>query len=121
VLFVVSDPESGEIFAVEERGSGAGGFVGRLIGFRLDVAERRRITRRAASGDLADLIAALAEGLGQGEALAAVLIGHEWLRALDDAVGRTAGTALANAFVEETSLGKLGPELLESAASARPG
>jgi hypothetical protein len=120
VLFVASDRESGEIFAVEERGSGAGGFVGRLIGFRLDVEERRRITRRTASGGLAELLAALAEGLDRGEALAAILIGHEWLRALDDAVRRTGGTELANAFLEATSLATLGPELLESAASARP-
>jgi hypothetical protein len=121
VLFVGSDEPSGELFAIELSGSGAGGFAGPLIGFRLDVAERRRITRRARAGGSADLISLLGESLAPGEALAAVLLGHEWARALDDAVSRTAGTELANAFVEATSLTALTRELVDAAASARPG
>ena len=121
VLFVGSDVASGEIFAIELSRSGAGGFAGPLVGFRLDIAERRRITRRARAGGSADLITTLSESLAAGEALAAVLVGHEWARALDDAVERIGGTELASAFVDATSLTALSRELTEVAASARPG
>ena len=50
-----------------------------------------------------------------------MLLGHEWARALDDAVSRTAGTELANAFVEAASLTALTRELVDVAGSARPG
>jgi hypothetical protein len=121
VLFVGTDQASGEIFAIELHRTGAGGFSGPLIGFRLDVAERRRITRRARAGPSADLIASLAETLGPGDALAAVLVGHDWARTLDDAVSRIGGAELGNAFVEAASLTALTRELVEVAASARPG
>jgi hypothetical protein len=120
VLFVGSDPASGEIFAIELNGTGAGGFAGPLIGFRLDVAERRRITRRARAGDSADLISTLGETLEPGDALAAVLVGHDWARALDDAIARTGGMELANAFVEAVSLTALTGELVQVAGSADP-
>src|SRR3954462_8717296 len=45
VLDVLFDA-GGELSAVELRGSGAGGMVAPLLAFRLDVAERRRLTRR---------------------------------------------------------------------------
>jgi hypothetical protein len=121
VLFVGSDPASGEIFAIELNGRGAGGITGPLIGFRMDVSERRRITRRAHAGESADMIATLGETLERGAALAAVLVGHEWARTLEDAVTRTGGIEVANAFVEAESLTRLGPELLEVAGLAPPG
>src|SRR3954468_24792741 len=71
VLFVGTDQASGELFAIELSRTGAGGFAGPRVGFRLDIAERRRITRRARAGPSADLIATLAETLGPGDALAA--------------------------------------------------
>jgi hypothetical protein len=95
--------------------------TGPLIGFRLDVAERRRITRRAQVGESADMIATLGETLEPGQALAAVLVGHAWARTLEDAVARSGGTELANTFVAAASLTALSPELLEVAGSARPG
>ena len=51
VLFVAKDPESGEVEAISLKGSSAGGLVAPLVGFRLDVAERRRATRRAMAGN----------------------------------------------------------------------
>ena len=117
VLFVGSDPETGEIFAIDLHGSSAGGMVGPLVGFRLDVSERRRTTRRAlARADgAAQLIRDLGATLGRGDALAAILLGHEWAGTLADAVERTGGSAVADVFVEPTRLVDLAPDLLSAA------
>jgi hypothetical protein len=117
ILFVGRDPATGEVFAIDLHGSGAGGMVAPLLGFRLDVAERRRATRRTLErpDGPGELIRELGETLEPGEALAAVLVGHEWARALDDAIERTGGTALANAFVGPTTLTALAPDLLAAA------
>ena len=121
VLFVGSDAETGERFAIDVHQRGAGGMVAPLIGFRLDVEERRRTTRRALGRGLADLITALGATLEAGEGLAAVLVGHDWLGVLDDAVQRMAGTEVANTFVDATSLASLTPELLTAAGTAGGG
>jgi hypothetical protein len=120
VLFVGLDPATGEIFAIDLHGSGAGGMVAPLVGFRLDVGERRRATRRVLASDhaAAELIRALGATLEPGDAIAAVLVGHEWARALGDAVERTGGIALADAFVEASRLNDLAADLLTAAAVA---
>jgi hypothetical protein len=75
VLFVKRDAESGDIVAVDLQGKGAGGTVGPLLGFRLDEAERRRVTERAlATGAAAELLSELGAALEPGAALAAVLV-----------------------------------------------
>src|SRR4051794_15906335 len=102
ILFVGSDQETGELFALDVHGASASAMVGPLVGFRLDMSERRRTTRRvlARTDGAAQLIRDLGETLGQGDALVAVLVGHEWARVLADAVERTGGSPVANAFVE---------------------
>src|SRR4051812_16838105 len=110
VVFVARDAVSGELSAVELHGGSAGGMVAPLVGFRLDIGERRRITRRA---ERSALVAALGEALEPGHALAAVLVGHEWARALAEAVERTGGFALADGFVPGASLAALTDELVE--------
>jgi hypothetical protein len=42
--------------------------------------------------------------------VAAVLIGHVWATALEDAVARTGGTPVASEFVDATSLVELSAE-----------
>ena len=119
VMFVASDAATGELFAVDLQASGAGGMVAPLLGFRLDVEERRRTTRRALTRGPVDLIAALGQRLAPGEALAAVLVGHRWAGALEEAVARTGGEKLTNTFVDSTSLAELATELLQAAGSPR--
>ena len=86
-----------------------------LLGFRLDASARGGSPGGSSRDAHAELVAALAETLEPGHALAAVLVGHEWARALADAVERTGGSALTNDFVGPTSLAELGPELIEAA------
>jgi hypothetical protein len=117
VLFVGSDASSGEIFAIDLHGSGAGGMIAPLLDFRFDVSGRRRVTRRtlARPNGPAQLIRDLGETLAPGDALAAVLVAHPWAHVLADAVERTGGTTLENTFVESTSIADLAPVLLSAA------
>ena len=119
-LFVASDPETGELVAVDLQGD-SGGIVAPLLGFRLEPAKRRRATERALSSDRGvpgETLRELEEALEPGTALVAVLVEHKWARALEDAVSRTGGTPLTNAFVETTELAELTPDLLAAAARA---
>ena len=106
---------NGEVFAIDLHGSSPGGMVAAAVGFRLDVAERRRSTRKALArtDGLGALIRdARRAARSRARRVMAVLVGHEWARVLADAVERTGGTAVANAFVTPTSLGALAPDLL---------
>lgn len=119
-LFVASDPETREPVVIELKGEGAAGIVAPLVSFRFDAAERGRATKRAMDpnrGGLApDTLRELASALEPGAAIVAVLVEHAWARALEDAVSRTGGTALAREFVDPERLAELGPDLLAAAA-----
>jgi hypothetical protein len=119
-LFVASDPETREPVAIDLKGDGAAGIVAPLVSFRFDAAARGRATKRAMDpnrGGLApDTLRELASALEPGAAIVAVLVEHAWARALEDAVSRTGGTALAREFVDSERLAELGPDLLAAAA-----
>ena len=95
---------------------GTGGLIAKLLDFRLDPAARRKATERTlggdASGGMAGVLRELGTALEPGAALAAVLVEHEWARALEDAVSRVSGRPLATEFVEAASLSELPPDLL---------
>jgi hypothetical protein len=122
-LFVASDPENGELVAIDLESDGAGGIVAPLLRFRLEPGTRRRATERAlsphGSGVPAETLRQLGATLAPGAALLAVLLQHAWADALDDAVARTDGESLANEFVDTTTLANLAPDLL--AAATRSG
>ena len=115
LVFLLKEPETGELSAIRRRGDGAGGIVAPLLGFRLDPAERRRATETAlgdtGTGAPGGMLRQLGETLEPGAALAAVLVEHRWRDALEDAVSRTGGTPLASEFVEANALEEL-PGLL---------
>src|SRR4051812_34318568 len=103
-LFIQSDPETGEIVAANLRGDGAGGIVAPLLTFRLDPAERRRITEKtladSSRGIPGETVRAIGAALAPGVSVAAVLVDHSWLQALHEAVSRTGGTLVASDFVD---------------------
>ena len=72
-----------------------------LLGFRLDPGERRRASNKALRADAqAGPLRRLGETLEPGAAVAAVLVEHVWVRALDDAVSRTGGNPLLSELVD---------------------
>jgi hypothetical protein len=123
VLFVGRDPQTGELVAVAARGRQQGSLVASLLGFRLDPDERARATDRALQaydrGSEPNPLRLMADALAPGGAVAAVLVEHVWARAVDDAVERTGGAALLNAFVAGTGLVELSSELAAAAAQGR--
>jgi hypothetical protein len=122
-LFIQNDPETGELVAANLRGDGAGSIVGPLLTLRLDVTERRRITEKTlrdhSRGIPADTIRALAATLEPGASVAAVLVDHRWLQALQDAGSRTGGRLLASEFVNASELAELAPDLLRAAQARK--
>jgi hypothetical protein len=118
-LFVMSDRETGELVAIDLRGSAGGIVVAPLLDFRLDPASRRRATERAlsphASGLPAEALRELGEALEPGAAIVALLVEHRWAKTLEEAVSRTGGTPLASEFVQATTLAELAPAVLAAA------
>jgi hypothetical protein len=114
-LYVRRDPDGGDLAAVDLRGRAGGGLTAPLLSFRLDPAARRRASARALAGGAGvspETLRELGDGLEPGGAVAAVLVEHTWARALDDAVERTGGAAVADGFVEASELAELAPDLL---------
>jgi hypothetical protein len=113
VLFLMRDADTDELVAIGARGRGQGSLVGPLLGFRLDEGERRRVSQKALRADAdSGTLRRLSEVLEPGAAIAAVLVAHVWVRALDDAVSRTGGTPLATEFVEATGMDQLTADLI---------
>ena len=117
-LFVQSDPQTGELSAVELGGRRMDAMVASLLEFRLDMDKRRQMTERALG---ADNVRALADALEPGHALAAVLVEHVWATNLEDAVSRTGGELLADRLVDASQLGHMTRDLLATASMLRSG
>jgi hypothetical protein len=120
-LFVGREPEDGELVAIDLKSDGAGGMIGSMVGFRLDPAERRRVTQKAMAaggrGVPAETLQQLAAELEPGAGIAALLVEHTWGRAVDDAVARTGGTLLTSDFMEAKTLADLAADLVSAARS----
>jgi hypothetical protein len=118
-LFIQRDVETEELVVLDLRGDGIGGVIAPLLDFRLDPSARRRATERALAagtyGIPGDTARELGSSLAPGAAIAALLIEHRWAEALQDAVARTSGVSLLDAFVEPRTLAELAPELLSAA------
>ena len=118
VLFVMRDADTDELVVLEKRGRGQGSLVAPLLGFRLDAGERRRASEKALRADEpAGTFRRLGEALEPGAAVAAVLVEHVWVQALDDAVSHTGGTLLASELVEAAALADLSPDVIAAAAT----
>jgi hypothetical protein len=111
-LFVGADPATGELVAVHRHGDA--GVIG-LLGFRLDERERRRATERALNSPVAPLVQRIGATLPPGCSIAAILVEHAWVAALEDAVTRSGGAGLHDASVGAGPLGEHADTLVASA------
>ena len=120
LLFVARDGATGELMALSGHGRGEGSLIARIVGFRLDAAERARATARAlrdySSED--DLVSRLADGVPPGGAIAALLVADAWAAPVDEAARGCDGSPLLDEPVAETALAALGARLV---AASGPG
>jgi len=98
-LFVGREESSGELVAVSLAGRGAGGMIGKLIGFRLEESARKRQTEETLAGPAGATVRELAASLEPGAAVAGLLVEHAWAGVLGDAVRRLGGAEVANEIV----------------------
>ena len=103
-LFVAADEATGELVAINLEGK-TGGLTAKLLDFRLDPASRGRTDEQSLEDDLG-------KTLEPGAALAVLLVEHVWAGAMEDAVARLSGRALASEFVDAANLSELSPDLL---------
>ncbi len=119
VLFLQTDPTTGDVIAFALRGGAIGKLVVPILDFRLDAGRRRRMTERilrdGTAGMTGEEVQAIAGGLEPGTAIAAALVQHASAEPLEEAVSRLGGALLANRPVAATTLTA---ELLEN---LRPG
>ena len=113
VLFVMRDPDTAELVAIEQRGRGQGSLVAPLLGFRLDPGDRRRVTEKALRADAGTgALRRLGEALEPGAAVAAVLVEQVWVRTMNDAVAQSGGKPLASHLVDAAGLHELTADLI---------
>ena len=106
-LFVAADEATGELVAINLEGN-TGSLTAKLLDFRLDPAARGRTSAASLEDELG-------KGLDPGSAVAVLLVEHVWARAMEDAVARLGGRALASEFVDAAKLSELAPDLLRIA------
>jgi hypothetical protein len=108
VLFVQSDPATGDVSAFALRGGAIGKLVVPILDFRLDAGRRRRMTERilrdGTGGMTGEEVKAIGGGLEPGSAIAAALLQNASTEPLVEAVSRLGGAPLANRHVAATTL-----------------
>jgi hypothetical protein len=108
ILFLQSEPVSGELSAFALRGGAAGKVVVPILDFRLDARRRRRTTERilrdGTAGMTGEDVKAIAAALEPGSAIAAALLQLTSAEPLHAAVARLGGAPLTNRRVDATAL-----------------
>ena len=124
-LFVIQDPASGGLAAIDLASGSAGGTFASLLDFRLDAGRRAAITERTLAehrgGVPRALIEAVAATLEAGAAILAVLHTGSTPTVLDDSVARSHGRLLAADPVDAQVLADAGAQLLAAVRSPADG
>ena len=120
-VFVMQDPASGGLAAIDLASGGAGGTFASMLDFRLDPGRREAITKRTLAehrgGVPRTLIEAIAATLEAGTAIFALLYSGGTPTVLDDAVARGHGRLIADEPVDAQALADAGPQLLAAVGS----
>jgi hypothetical protein len=123
-LFVTRESEGGAPAAIDLATGGADATFASLLDFRLDPSRRRELAERTLAdhprGVPRSLIEALAAALEPGAALLVVLDTGDTATALDDAVVRCGGEAIADESVDARTLAQTGPQLCATVGAPAP-
>jgi hypothetical protein len=94
--------------------------IGRLLDFRLEARARKKATERALQSSAGPAVRSLADALAPGEAVAGLMVEHNWALVLADAVNRLGGTQLVSEFVSDTAAADGLPAMLLQAMARQP-
>jgi hypothetical protein len=115
LLFMLKDPDSGELVTVEHKGEELGTIIAALLG-----VDGRQLADEGAGtsafGLTQEEIREAAEALEPGHSVGFVMIEHVWARDLKRAVRDAGGTPVGESFLTPELVAALEPEL---AAAAR--
>jgi hypothetical protein len=111
-LFVMREPESGALEAIDLAAASKGGTFASALDFRLDSERRRAISERTLAAHDAARIDAIGTALQPGAAILVVLHTGATPAALHEAVARCPGRVIADAAVEARTLAQVSPSEL---------
>jgi uncharacterized membrane protein len=113
LLFVLKDPESGDLIALDYQGEDLGGIIGALLGFQFEGDGERPAPAGAgnthAFGLSAGQIESMGESLEPGHSAGFLLVEHRWALRFKDAVRDAGGVPIGEGF--------LTPEAIEAVAA----
>ena len=120
LLFVLNDPDSGELVTVDHRGEDLAGVVAGLLGLDPD-AVRPQIEAEGGGGRAFGLtgeeIRDLASALEPGHSAGVLLIEHVWARDLKRAIRDAGGVPISEGFLTPETVRAVEPELAAMADS----
>jgi len=112
LLFVLKDPETGELVALDHQGEDLGAIAGALLGFQFDGVERYATDEGAhAFGLTTAEIESFGASLEPGRAAAFLLIEHVWARDLKRAVRDAGGVPVGEGFLTPETVRAVEPQL----------
>jgi hypothetical protein len=112
LLFVMKDPETGDLIALDHQGEDLGAIAGALLGFQFDGVERYGTDEGAhAFGLTSAEIQAFGESLDPGRSAAFLLIEHVWARDLKRAIREAGGVPVGEGFLTPETVRAVEPEL----------
>lgn len=121
LLFVLKEPESGDLVVVDHQAEGLGAICGALLGFEFDGNTPEPVAvadgGEHAFGLSRDDLERLAFGLEPGQAAGFLLLEHLWARDLKNAIRGAGGIPIAEGFLTPEMVAAVEPELAAMAAA----
>jgi hypothetical protein len=121
LLFMLKDPDSGELVTVEHKGEELGTIVAALLGVDEQQADRQIADEGAGAGAFGltqEEIRETAESLEPGHSVGFIMIEHVWARDLKRAVRDAGGTPVSEGFLTPEMVAALEPELAAARGSS---
>jgi hypothetical protein len=120
LLFMLKDPDSGELVTVDHKGEQLGTIVAAILGVDGPQADRQVADEGAgpsAFGLTQEEILEVAESLEPGHSVGFVMIEHVWARDLKRAIRDAGGTPVSESFLTPEMVAAVEPELAAAAGA----
>jgi uncharacterized membrane protein len=120
LLFVLKDPETGDLVAIDHQGEDLGAIAGALLGLQSNAIERGPSDQSShAFGLTTTEIQTFGESLEPGRSAAFLLIEHVWARDLKRAIRDAGGIPVGEGFLTPETVRAVEPELAAMVGAER--